>query len=688
MRNALALLPLALPLLAVPVLLAATAGAVAVPPSAAVLVATAVLFALGAGLGGSRARLWLDLPLAAGLGVAAGHLLFSPGLPFGHDTIAHLWGTWGVYQEIAAGDLFARWLHHLGMGMPLLQFYGPVGFYLMLPFHLAGLGPSELVEAGFLTYGALAGIAMYAAALRWMGDRRAALVAAAAYVFAPYRLLDGNYRMALGESAAFLSLPLVFLFTTEAFHAGGRRRFAAAALAIGLLIPTHPLTALMAGCALGIWLLAEGFRGMGKKIARLAGAWILGGAVAAFYVLPFAAEIGYAKLGGLAAGEVESRYADHGLTPEDLLRRRLWSEVRYSEPRGSAGEREGRDMPFYFGWVLLSLLPLAAGIGRIPGQEEPGSPSLPRGLLAATVATLVLSLDPVAGWAEAAFPPLRSLYFPWRFLTVASFGAAAAAGFATARLLSAWRAQRWAALVPGALAALLILDAAPYTGAPDWFQPWQGFGHVERVETATAPDRWRHLPLAPPYPLRVAGLFLPPAEFGTDASLLWWAYPEYATPATDAAFFKPDDPAALARAGVGAFSWPGRPFRTLRPAPYARFGDESREYTRAAGEILVRHDGRPGSIVVLEQYWPGWQVRTPEGWEEVRPTPDGLLRAEVGEGRREVRFRFQETRPVRAAGWGISAAALALSLAALLAPRRPRDPRARRRSAAPPPHPG
>ncbi len=679
MRNSLALLPVALPLLAVPVLLAATSGAVAVPPSFAVLAATAVLFALGAGLGGSRPRLWVDLPLAAALGVAAGHLLFSPGLPFGHDTIAHLWGTWGVYQEIGAGDLFARWLHHLGMGMPLLQFYGPVGFYLTLPFYLAGLSPSELVEAGFLVYGALAGISMYAAALRWTGDRRAALVAAAAYVFAPYRLLDGNYRMALGESAAFLSLPLVFLFATEA---GGRRRFCAAALAIGLLIPTHPLTALMAGCGLGIWLLAEGWRGIGSRIARLAGVWILGGAVAAFYVLPFAAEIGNAKLGGLAAGEVESRFAEHGLTPKDLLQRRLWSEVRYSEPRGSAGEKEGRDMPFYFGLVLLSLLPLAAGAGRIPGREDSASPSLPRGLLAVTIATLLLSLDPVAGWTEAAFPPLRSLYFPWRFLAIASFGAAAAAGFAAARLLSAWRSRRWVALVPGVLAGLLILDAAPYTGAPDWFQPWHGFGHVDLVETAKAPRRWRHVPLTPPYPLRVAGLFLPPAEFGADASLLWWAYPEYATPATDAAFFQPEDPAALARAGVGAFSWPGKPFQTLQPAPYARFGGESRDFTRGAGEIAVRHDGRPGQIVVLEQYWPGWQVQTAAGWEEVRPTADGLLRADIGEGQREVRFRFHEARPDRAAGWALSAAALLLSLAVLL------GQRVGRRSAAPPPGPG
>ncbi len=63
-------------------------------------------------------------------------------------------------------------------------------------------------------------------------------------------------------------------------------------------------------------------------------------------------------------------------------------------------------------------------------------------------------------------------------------------------------------------------------------------------------------------------------------------------------------------------------------------------------------------MIVLEQYFPGWQVRTPAGWQEVRPTADGVLQAEVSAGQRRVSFRFQEMRWDRLAGWILSATAL------------------------------
>ena len=63
------------------------------------LLAAAGLFAVLAGTGGAKPRPWLDLPLAAVMGLAAGHLLLFPGIPRGHDTMHHLWGVWAVARE-------------------------------------------------------------------------------------------------------------------------------------------------------------------------------------------------------------------------------------------------------------------------------------------------------------------------------------------------------------------------------------------------------------------------------------------------------------------------------------------------------------------------------------------------------------------------------------------------------------
>lgn len=693
MRKSLALLPLALPLLAVPLLLATTRGETSIRPVALVGLASAALFTVLTAAGGREARPWIDLPLAGALGLAAGHILFAPGLPRGHDTFHHVWGVWAVAREAAAGDPLAPWVHGLGLGMPLLQYYGPLGFYLALPFSFAGLGAVASLKAAFLTFGALGSMAMHLAVGRWTGDRRAGLVAAAAYAFAPYRLLDSHYRAAFGESAALFLLPLVFLAGDAALREGGRRRLAGAAVVAGLMIVAHPISALMSAIGLLIWMLAE--TATDWRIVRLAGLWLLGAALAGFFVVPFFAGVKHLDVGRLAQGQERSIFSSYGLVPGDILERRLWTGLQPTAPTADPKNATDQEMPYYFGLVLLALLPLGAGWGRLPGEEN--SPPTPRGVPWLALAALALSLYPVGSWVSAAFPPLASIQFPWRFLGLATFATAAAAGFAAARLLRTWNGRRAAVLIPGLLAAVLILDAFPYTGAPEWLPGYRGLGYVREPE----PDCgrrwgcWEHVPVVPPYPLRVSGLFLPPAEPpGRDAqlSLFCCAYPEFETPAVRLAFARTRTREILEQAGVGLFVGPGaQRLIPLEPEPYASWrnaGGRShpRRFTRNGGEITVELDGRPGIVVVIEQYVPGWQVLTENGWKDVKPTRAGLLRARVHPGQKEVRFRYRRWDRAHTAGWLLTAlsALLILALLAPLAPMAPAAPWARR-TADPPP---
>lgn len=665
LSKALAVAALALPLLALPALLATTSGETAIQPrglAVATVTAAVVLFAVLAGTGGRTPRPGLDLPLAALMGLAAGHLLLFPGIPRGHDTMHHLWGAWAVARDVAAGSPGALWLHRIGLGMPVLQFYGPGTFYVTLPLFLAGLSPIAAVKAGLLVFGAVAAMTMYAAVSRWTGDRRAGLVAATAYAFAPYRLLDSHYRVAFAECAALALLPLVLFFAVEAIRAGGWRRLAAAAAPAALLIVTHPISALMTALGLGVWTLAESWRKLPRAVLRAAGVWVLGAALAGFFVVPFVAGAKRLVLGEYVQGEQRNFFRIHGLVPGDLVERRLWSSLRTSGPKGDPIDGTDQEMPLYVGGVLLALLPLAAGLGRLPGEPE----KPPLGLIWMTLAALALTLRPLADGLSLVLPPASAIQFPWRFLGLASFGLAAGAGFAAVRLLRLER--RWAVLVPGVMAAFLVLDAFPYTGAADWLPEYQGLGHIHRsihLEAEECGERWgcwEHEPMAPPYPFRVAGMFLPPSDSDTDVSLFCCAFPEYATPAVRKAFTPARDPAVLARAGVGAFVDLGdREPTRLRAAPYAVWWTggqppEPRPFTRDGGEIVVRLDGRPGSVQVLEQGFPGWQVLTGDGWTPVEPAGTGVLRATTEAGQTEVRFRYWPWTPARVAGWLVTLA--------------------------------
>ncbi|HYN20902.1 MAG TPA: 6-pyruvoyl-tetrahydropterin synthase-related protein, partial [Thermoanaerobaculia bacterium] len=382
MIRRLALLPIVLPVLTVFAVLATTSGATAIRPRVLVVAGAAVVFAALAGIGGKKPRPWLDFPLAALLGLAASHLLFSPGLPRGHDITHHLWSVWAVAQEVRAGDPAALWLHEIGLGVPVVPYYGPGIFYATLPFSLAGLNPVWAVKAASLMFSALAAMAIYFAVARWTEDRRAGLVAAAAYAFAPYRLLDAHYRSALTECVALALLPLVLYFGVSAVREGGRRRLAVASVPAALLIVTHPISALMSAIGLGVWIVAElllerrsGLRKMPSAVARMAGVWLLGACLAGFFLIPFLAKVKYLEVGRIAQGGQRVFLFAHGLTPRELVWRRPWTALYAAGPHGDPIDGTEKEMPLYFGGVLLSLLPLAAGLGRVPRGLTPLAPS-------------------------------------------------------------------------------------------------------------------------------------------------------------------------------------------------------------------------------------------------------------------------------------------------------------------------
>ncbi|HEX5720836.1 MAG TPA: 6-pyruvoyl-tetrahydropterin synthase-related protein [Thermoanaerobaculia bacterium] len=664
--KALSKVPLVLSVLAVPLLLATTSGETAIRPVGLVVLATAIVFALMTGTERRTLRPWVDLPFAAALGLAASHLLFAPGLPRGHDTLHHLWGVWAVAVEAAGGNLAALWLHGINLGTPLLQFYGPVPFYTALPFSLAGLSPAAALKAALLVFGAVAAVTQCFAVSRWTGDRRAGLVAAAAYAFAPYRLLDVHYRAALGESAALAILPLVLLYGMEAVRQGGRRRMAVAAVVLALLTVTHPISVLMAGICLGIWTVAETplpLADLGRRLARLFGIALLGAALAGFFVVPFFSSVKRLVVGWLAQGRLSEAFVEHALNPGELVERRLWTGLQFGLGTGEDGNGTDREMPYYFGLALLSLLPLGAG-------------KAPRGLVWMTAAALALALHPMARAMVTVFPPLSSIQWAWRFLGPAACGAAAMAGFAAVRLLEWGEGRRWVATLPGCLAALLLLDAFPYTGAADWYPHYSELGRIE--ENPGCGRRWgcwEHRPAGPPGPYRIAGMFVPPPE-PAPLALFCCAYtPEYMTPKTEEAFYPAMEPSVLARAGVQWFAFPGTDRIERRPArPYAAWWSgqgwpEPRRFARGGGEIAVELDGRPGSVVVLEMYFPGWQVLTRNGWREVQPNWEGLLLAPAETGQSVLQLRYHVWTPARIAGVALS---LLTALALLVLSRRER----------------
>ena len=161
--------------------------------------------------------------------------------------------------------------------------------------------------------------------------------------------------------------------------------------------------------------------------------------------------------------------------------------------------------------------------------------------------------------------------------------------------------------MPGALAAILLLDAYPYTGAGDWYPPYTRLGRIrEHPGCGRRWGCWEHQPTVPAGPIRIAGFFLPPPEPSPVAIFCCTYTPEYMTPATEEAFYPAMKPSVLRRAGVQWVAYPDSGvIERLHARPYAawwsgRGQTEPRRFARGGGEIAVELDGRPGTVGVLE----------------------------------------------------------------------------------------
>ena len=147
---------------------------------------------------------WLLVPLLS---------VFAVG-PLTHATGARtMLGTactsWWFDRAIRDGVLYPRWMpdFNSGFGYPFFNIYPPGAFYLGEAFHLLGL---DFVTATKLVFGlgiVLSGLTMYLFARRLWG-RAGGLVAAVAYMYVPYRLVDVYVRGAQAESLIFAAFPL------------------------------------------------------------------------------------------------------------------------------------------------------------------------------------------------------------------------------------------------------------------------------------------------------------------------------------------------------------------------------------------------------------------------------------------------------------------------------------------------
>lgn len=383
----------------------------------------------------------LTLPVAAPF--------LSSAQPNGHDALQYLPRVTEFHENIRHGILLPRWAPDLGsgQGQPIFLLNPPFFYYLTELFHLLGLPFVAAMNAACVLLIFASAAAMFLLG-RWYFGVAGGAVAAIAYVYAPYFLVDLYVRTAFSEFSAFPFYPLIFYGLARHADDGRRKHLMLAAVAYAALWFAHSPAALLFSPLVAAFLLFNAWRARSiNLLLRQTGAIATGILLAASVWLPSLVEAKYAHAERLIEGPL--RYMNHYVWPAQFF------SNAWGYGPSVAGNQDG--MPFSLGWSHLLLATIAAIL-----VWRSGSLRWKSWIVFFGGATVVLCFL-MTGRAHAvwdAIPQLQYVAFPWRLLASACFCLAllAAAVVPSIQGLD----PRWRRSVYALAVAALVLPSLPH----------------------------------------------------------------------------------------------------------------------------------------------------------------------------------------------------------------------------------
>jgi len=243
-------------------------------------------------------RLTSYIPLVA-LALLAAWPLILYGPPLQAEAITdgpnHLYRFVELARHVRHGDFYPRWFSdlHFGFGAPVLNFYAPLSYYILLGLSVFSSSAPATFLLGFLLAFIVAVMGMYHWASEQFESPPAGLVAAMGYSTTPYVYYSLMERAAYPELWGMALAPWVFWLALRLILRPSRKVRLAFILLYAAFILTHNLSALLLTPLLGLYtlLLALETKNASGKTFGLIGASILHSlALAAFFLLPFFAE--------------------------------------------------------------------------------------------------------------------------------------------------------------------------------------------------------------------------------------------------------------------------------------------------------------------------------------------------------------------------------------------------------------
>jgi uncharacterized membrane protein len=267
--------------------------------------------------------LWGLAALLFGL-LAAAPLLANPGFLLTRGGGDSPFLLQRLHELLAAGQFPARWMPNAdyGFGYPFFNYYAALPYDLAALFHIYGFSYVSALKLTQMAALLLAAGGAYGWTRSLGLSRAQALLAAAAYTFAPFHLVNLYVRGdSLSELWALSFYPLVLWSAQRCLAAPRLSRAFTLAACVALLVLSHNISALNFMPFVGLYLVLGGGAALLRRpgVARQPPAWrplligvaalAWGLALSAFFWLPALREISAVQLADVTQGYFY--YANH-----------------------------------------------------------------------------------------------------------------------------------------------------------------------------------------------------------------------------------------------------------------------------------------------------------------------------------------------------------------------------------------
>ncbi|GAB4472533.1 MAG: hypothetical protein Kow00124_10670 [Anaerolineae bacterium] len=573
------------------------------------------------GTGAGRA-LVVTLTLAA-LALPAAHPSMFGALPQSADGLLHLYRLIGLDHAMRlGGGLWPRYLPGMafGYGIPLFNFYPLLAYYPILLLNRLGLSFLDAFLIGSILYTLFGGLGMYLLGQAW-GGPRAGIIAAAAYLYAPYVLLVWPRRGAIPEQLALGLLAWALWAFWRLSRRGRRLDMVLAVCCFAALLLTHNITglvgaAILAACCVLLWWTSPD---PPRAFVRLLAAGVLALGLAAFCWLPALVEKDYTRIGHNPAYAGVLDYRQHFATLSEIFAWPSATDLTHLNP----------SYPASLGWpaalLALAAIPLILHLRR-RDREASRPPVHWLAFAGPLLAALLFMVTDGSRLIWDVMPLLEFLQFPWRLIGPASILLAVLAGIGAALAADRIRSEALQGVWLGGLVLLIIAFSLP----------WLYGVYLPQPQASTIVDAQNF-----------------ERETGHIGGLTFGEYlPVWVGQMPD-----PDRLTGLyARSEV---------IPRLQPNPEVRLA--AAEWGALDAQLDLNALGDT-TLVFDWLYFPGWWAVVDGSPVEIHPTdPTGLISLDVPAGEHTVKLGFGPT-PLRRAAGAISAASVVLLAIGLAAP--------------------